>query len=103
MCILTGTQSKSQSNSIKANQGEVRQDDYCDLLLFTILLLGLRTGLSDYCEAELVNDLLSASAFCNLASEVDAPDHNILARFRTQISKCMAFSPLLININNQLE
>ena len=76
---------------------------YCGLLLFKMLLLGIWNGLSDYGVEELVNDSLSASAFCNLALEDDVPDHSILSRFRTHMTKCRAFDPLLVNINTQLE
>ena len=60
-------------------------------------------GLSDYGVEELVNDSLSASAFCNLALEDDVPDHSILSRFRSYMTKCSAFDQLLLNINTQLE
>jgi IS5 family transposase len=87
----------------KANQGEVGRDGYSGLLLFKMLLLGIWNGLSDYATEELVNDSLSASAFCHLALEDDVPDHSVLSRFRSYMSKCGAFDQLLLNINTQLE
>ena len=68
-----------------------------------MLLLGIWNGLSDYATEELVNDSLSASAFYHLALEDDVPDHSVLSRFRSYMSKCGAFDQLLLNINTQLE
>ena len=87
----------------KANHGEVGRDGYEGLLLFKMLLLGIWNNLSDYGVEELVNDSLSASSFCGLSLEDDVPDHSILSRFRTTMTKRGVFDKLLSKINQQLE
>jgi IS5 family transposase len=87
----------------KANRGEVGRDGYSGLLLFKMLLLGIWNGLSDYGTEDLVNDSLSASKFCDLSLEDDVPDHSVLSRFRTYMTRRGAFDKLLAGINRQLE
>lgn len=87
----------------QANHGEVGRDGYAGLLLFKMLLLGIWNNLSDYGTEELVNDSLSASSFCGLSLEDNVPDHSILSRFRTYMTKRGVFDKLLANINKQLE
>ncbi len=51
----------------------------------------------------MVNDSMGASNFCGLIVEDDVPDHSVLSRFRTAMTKAGIFDRLLNEINRQLE
>ncbi len=76
---------------------------YPGLLLFKMLLLGMWNDLSDYGVEDMVNDSMGASNFCGLIVEDDVPDHSVLSRFRTAMTKAGIFDRLLNEINRQLE
>lgn len=52
---------------------------------------------------DMVNEKLSAMAFCGLQIENDVPDHCFVSRFRSEFTKKRAFNRMLIKINAQLE
>lgn len=81
----------------------VGREAYPGLLLFKMLLLGMWNDLSDYGVEDMVNDSMGASKFCDLAMEDDVPDHSVLSRFRTAMTKTGIFDQLLTEINRQLE
>lgn len=76
---------------------------YDGLLLFKMLLLQNRYGLSDYEVEDRINDSLSFSYFCGLTIEQTSPDHSTLSRFRTALTKSGSFEGLFKSINTQLE
>jgi len=60
-------------------------------------------GLSDYEAGEKVNDPLSFMKFAGLTLEDDVPDHTVLSRFRTGLTKKDAYEKLMDSINGQLQ
>lgn len=76
---------------------------YSGLLLFKMSLLQSWYGLSDYDVEEKVNDSLSFMQFVDLTLEDAVPDHSVLSRFRTELTKNGAYDKLMNCINDQLE
>lgn len=84
----------------KSNKG---QSAYPGLLLFKMLLIGIWYDLGDMDVEDMVNENLSAMVFCDLKLEDDVPDHSVLSRFRSELSKKGAFDGLLTQLNSQLK
>ena len=76
---------------------------YEGLLLFKICLLQTWYGLSDYEAEDQVNDRISFSRFVGLSLDDKCPDHSVISRFRTELTKGKAYNKLLEAINHQLE
>lgn len=76
---------------------------YPGLLLFKMCLLQTWYGLSDYEVEEKVNDSLSFMQFVGLQLEDEVPDHSVISRFRTELTKKEAFEKIFDQINAQLE
>jgi IS5 family transposase len=76
---------------------------YNPLILFKMMLLQTWYTLSDMGVEDMVNDTLSANAFCGLRVEDTVPDHSTLSRFRSELSEKRAMNRLLTKLNNQLE
>lgn len=51
----------------------------------------------------MVNENLSAMAFCGLQIEDNVPDHSVISRFRSELTEKKAFDRMLRKINDQLE
>lgn len=79
------------------------QAAYPGLLLFKMLLIGTWHDLSDMDVEDMVNENLSAMVFCGLKLEDDVPDHSVLSRFRSELSRKGAFDELLSLLNQQLK
>ena len=61
------------------------------LRLFNMLLVGIwNGGLSDEAVEDLANSNLYVMCFLGLALEDDVPDHSVLSRFRTRLTKAQA-------------
>ena len=76
---------------------------YSGLLLFKMLLVGIwNGGLSDECVEEMANSNLHVMKFLQLSMEDDVPDHSVLSRFRTTLTKAKAWDGLLDEINRQI-
>ena len=76
---------------------------YPGLLLFKMLLVGIwEGGLSDVKVEEKANCDINVIYFLGLALEDDVPDHSVLSRFRTALTKANAWDSLLNAINEQL-
>jgi len=73
------------------------------LLLFKMCLLQTWYGLSDYEVEEKVNDSLSFMRFVGLQLEDEVPDHSVISRFRTEMTKRNAYETIFEQINEQLE
>jgi len=71
---------------------------YSGLLLFKMLLLGIWYDLSDEKVEESVNDSLSMMHFCDLEIEDKVPDHSVLSRFRTKLTKKKSFDRLFPSV-----
>lgn len=77
---------------------------YPGLLLFKMLLVGLwHGGLSDEAVEDMANVNLHVLCFLGLSLEDDVPDHSVLSRFRTQLTKAQGWDGLLAEVNRQLE
>ena len=76
---------------------------YNPLVLFKMMLLQTWYNLSDMGVEDMVNDTLSANAFCGLRVEDTVPDHSTLSRFRSELSEKRAMNRLLAKLNAQLE
>ena len=76
---------------------------YAGLLLFKMCLLQTWYGLSDYEVEEKVNDSLSFMQFVGLQLEDEVPDHSVISRFRSELTKRDAFEKIFEKINAQLE
>ena len=77
---------------------------YPGLLLFKMLLVGLwHGGLSDQAVEDMANVNLHVLCFLGLSLEDDVPDHSVLSRFRTRLTKAQAWDALLAEINRQIE
>lgn len=76
---------------------------YNPLVLFKMMLLQTWYNLSDMGVEDMVNDTLSANAFCGLRVEDTVPDHSTLSRFRSELSEKRAMNRLLKQLNTQLE
>lgn len=76
---------------------------YPGILLFKMMLLQQWYNLSDPGVEDMVNENLSAMAFCGLQIEDDVPDHSVISRFRSELTEKKAFDRMLKKINNQLE
>jgi IS5 family transposase len=76
---------------------------YPGLLLFKMMLLQNWYRLSDPEVEEMVNENLSAMAFCGLQIEDDVPDHSVISRFRKELTEKKAFDRLLKKFNQQLK
>src|SRR5678810_41852 len=62
-----------------------------------------RYRLSDYEVEERVNDSLSFMQFVGLQLEYEVPDHSVITRFRSELTKKEAFEKIFEQINAQLE
>jgi transposase, IS5 family len=76
---------------------------YSGLLLFKMCLLQTWYGLSDYEVEDKVNDSLSFMQFVGLQLEDEVPDHSVISRFRSELTKKEAFEKIFEQINVQLE
>lgn len=87
------------------NKGEsvAGRPSYPGLILFKMCLLQTWYGLSDYEVEEKVNDSLSFMQFVGLQLEDDVPDHSIISRFRSELTKKDAFEKIFEQINKQLQ
>lgn len=77
---------------------------YPGLLLFKMLLVGIWSGgLSDEAVEDMANSNLHVMRFLGLALEDDVPDHSVLSRFRSRLTKAQAWDGLLGAINQQIQ
>lgn len=79
------------------------REAYAGLLLFKMLLIGIWKDLSDREVEEEVAVNLKAMRFCGLRLEDEVPDHSVLCRFRSALSKAHAFEGLLDEVNAQID
>ena len=76
---------------------------YPGILLFKMLMIGIwNGGLSDEKVEYMANSDLYAIRFLNIKLEDDVPDHSVLSRFRTALTKARAWDHLLEAVNQQL-
>lgn len=76
---------------------------YSGLLLFKLNLLQTWYGLSDYEVEAQANDSISFTKFLGLRLEDSIPDHSVISRFRSELTKKNAYEKLFQLVNSQLE
>jgi len=76
---------------------------YEGIVLFKIYLLQTWYGLSDYELEDQVNDRISFSKFVGLSLEDSVPDHTVISRFRSELTKKKAYEKIFQLINQHLE
>lgn len=91
------------SSYYSKGKNAVGQDAYSGLLLFKMLLVGIWYDLRDERTEEMVNDSLSTMKFCGLRLEDLVPDHSVLSRFRSELTKAGAMDIILNHIHDQLQ
>jgi transposase, IS5 family len=84
-------------------QSAVGNPSYPALMLFKMELLQTWYGLSDYELEDQVNDRISFSRFVGLSLDDKSPDHSVVSRFRTELTKKKAYDKLFKEFNRQLE
>jgi IS5 family transposase len=76
---------------------------YPGILLFKMLLVGVwYKGLSDEAVEDMANSNLYVMRFLGLQLEDNVPDHSVLSRFRTALTKACVWDSLLNEVNRQL-
>ena len=86
----------------KPGNDAVGRPSYSGLILFKITLLQTWYNLSDYEVEDQVNDRISFSRFVGLSMGESVPDHSVISRFRTAMTKAKAYDKLLNKMNKQL-
>jgi transposase, IS5 family len=77
---------------------------YPGLLLFKMLLVGIwHGGLSDEAVEDMANANLHVMRFLKLTLEDSVPDHSVLSRFRSKLSRVNAWDALLQSVNEQID
>lgn len=86
------------------NTDTVGRPAYLGILLFKIMLLvGIwNDGFSDEVVEDMANANLHVMRFLGIKLEDDVPDHSVLSRFRTALTKATAWDALLASVNQQL-
>ena len=76
---------------------------YDGLVLFKMSLVQTWYGLSDYEVEDRVNDSISFSRFVGISLDDSVPDHSVLSRFRTEMTRKGVYEKLLKALNKQLD
>ncbi len=76
---------------------------YDGLVLFKMALLQTWYGLSDYEVEDRVNDSISFSRFVGISLDDSVPDHSVLSRFRSELTKKGAYEKIFKALNKQLD
>ena len=84
-------------------QNAIGNPAYDALLMFKILLLETRYGLSDYEVEERINDSLLFSEFLGLDLGFPSPDHSTISRFRSELTRLGIMDKLLRELNKQFK
>jgi IS5 family transposase len=81
----------------------VGRPSYEGIVLFKMTLLQTWYGLSDYELEDRVNDSISFSRFAGISLDNTVPDHSVISRFRTSLTKLGVYEKLFKAMNKQLE
>ena len=122
LCGLHGPEEKNQARILQSDQstnwrpvsniinkhyqkGEsaVGRRSYEGIVLFKMTLLQTWYGLSDYEVEDRVNDSISFSRFVGISLDNSVPDHSVISRFRTELTKKGVYEKLFKAMNKQLE
>lgn len=91
------------NKSYQKGESATGRPSYEGIILFKMTLLQTWYGLSDYELEDQVNDRISFSRFVGIAMDGTVPDHSVISRFRTTLTKNKVYDKLLQLINQQLE
>lgn len=84
-------------------ESAVGRPSYAGLVLFKMTLLQTWYGLSDYEVEDRVNDSISFGRFVGISLDSPVPDHSVISRFRTELTKKGVYEKLFKAMNGQLE
>lgn len=84
-------------------ESAVGRPSYEGIVLFKMTLLQTWYGLSDYEVEDRVNDSISFSRFVGISLDSPVPDHSVISRFRTELTKKGVYEKLFKAMNKQLE
>lgn len=84
-------------------ESAVGRPSYEGIVLFKMTLLQTWYGLSDYELEDRVNDSISFSRFVGISLDSPVPDHSVISRFRTELTKKGEYEKLFKAMNKQLE
>lgn len=84
-------------------ESAVGRPSYEGLVLFKMTLLQTWYGLSDYEVEDRVNDSISFGRFVGISLDSPVPDHSVISRFRTELTKKGVYEKLFKAMNKQLE
>jgi IS5 family transposase len=84
-------------------ESAVGRPSYEGIVLFKMTLLQTWYGLSDYEVEDRVNDSISFSRFVGISLDNSVPDHSVISRFRTELTKKGVYEKLFKAMNKQLE
>ncbi len=84
-------------------ESAVGRPSYEGIVLFKMTLLQTWYGLSDYQVEDRVNDSISFSRFVGISLDNPVPDHSVISRFRTELTKKGVYEKLFKAMNKQLE
>lgn len=84
-------------------ESAVGRPSYEGLVLFKMTLLQTWYGLSDYEVEDRVNDSISFGRFVGISLDSPVPDHSVISRFRSELTKKGVYEKLFKALNKQLE
>jgi transposase, IS5 family len=84
-------------------ESAVGRPSYEGLVLFKMTLLQTWYGLSDYEVEDRVNDSISFSRFVGVSLDSSVPDHSVISRFRSELTRKGVYEKLFKAMNKQLE
>lgn len=84
-------------------ESAVGRPSYEGIVLFKMTLLQTWYGLSDYEVEDRVNDSISFSRFVGISLDSPVPDHSVISRFRSELTKKAVYEKLFKVMNKQLE
>ncbi len=84
-------------------ESAVGRPSYDGLVLFKMTLLQTWYGLSDYEVEDRVNDSISFGRFVGISLDSPVPDHSVISRFRTELTKKGVYEKIFRAMNKQLE
>lgn len=84
-------------------ESAVGRPSYQGIFLFKMTLLQTWYGLSDYEVEDRVNDSISFSRFVGISLDSPVPDHSVISRFRSELTKKNVYEKLFKVMNKQLE
>ncbi len=94
---------KEINKCYKKGESATGRPSYSGIVLFKMTLLQTWYGLSDYELEDQVNDRVSFSRFVGIPMDESVPDHSVISRFRTELTKKKAYQRILKQLNKQLE